>query len=206
MTGKGPSATEASYVWLCERLRGVLVDAVLAGHGADGIGSVSSQASAALYLLLMGHPVDGRGRCRSCRRPGAMLGFRRRRCRVHGEARFWLLQQPAEFLHSRLICELRLTDLPPTQSSATPMAVDDPDDTDVLPGIEPDPSDPRIEPVQTPVVSPPLPSRRRPGRGDRTPLTAGSRCTPTALDPAVFHPTIRHRPLTPAGRCFSAEA
>ncbi|MGH3987302.1 MAG: hypothetical protein ACRDTZ_08285 [Pseudonocardiaceae bacterium] len=171
MTGKEPSAPEASYAWLCERLRGVLVDTVLAGHGAEGIGSVPSQASAALYALLRGHPVDRWGRCRSCRRPGAVLGFRRRRCRVHAETRFWLLQQPTEFLHSRLVCELGLTDLSPAQSSATPTAAGDPGDTDVLPGIEPDPSDPRTEPVQTPAVPPP-PSRRYP-RAGRPDLTRG---------------------------------
>jgi hypothetical protein len=71
----------------------------------------------------MAHSVDRRGRCRSCRRPGAVLGLRRRRCRVHGEARF-CLQQPAEFLRSRLVCELGLTDLPPAQSSVTPATGD----------------------------------------------------------------------------------
>ncbi|MGH3814345.1 MAG: hypothetical protein ACRDUV_18150 [Pseudonocardiaceae bacterium] len=166
MTGKGPTASEASYAWLCERLRAVLVDAVQAGRGAaGGIGSVPCQASAALYALLMAHPVDRRGRCRSCRHPGAVLGCRRRRCRVHGEARFWLLQQPAEFLHSRLVCELGLTDLPPAQDSTSPTAARDLGDTDVVSGIEPDPSNPCTTPVQTPAIPPPLPPRRYPGAG-----------------------------------------
>ena len=106
---------------LREALHSVLVAAVEASPGAaGGIDSIQSRACAALYVLLMAHSVDRRGRCRSCRRPGAVLGLRRRRCRVHGEARFCLLQQPAEVLRSRLVCELGLTDLPPAQSSVTP--------------------------------------------------------------------------------------
>jgi hypothetical protein len=113
-----PSVSETSYALWCQRLRGVLADAVQARPDAAGeIGSVPCLASAALYALLMTHPVDRRGRCRSCRRPGAVVGFRHRRCRVHGEARFWLLQQPAEFLRSWLVCEWGLTDLPSAQHS-----------------------------------------------------------------------------------------
>ena len=56
---------------------------------------------------------------RACRRPGVVPGLGRRRCRVHGQARFWLLQQPAEFLSSRLVSELGLTPLPPAQRGAT---------------------------------------------------------------------------------------
>jgi hypothetical protein len=110
---------------LREALHSVLVAAVEAWPGAaGGIDSIQSRACAALYVLLMAHSVDRRGRCRSCRRPGAVLGLRHRRCRVHGEARFCLLQQPAEFLRSRLVCELGLTDLPPAQGSATPATGD----------------------------------------------------------------------------------
>lgn len=148
---------------LREALRGVLVAAVESGPGAGGgIDSIQFRACAALYALLMAHPVDRWGRCRSCRRSGAVLGLRRHRCRVHGAARFWLLQQPAEFLRSRLVCELGLTELPPTQDSATSGQLGD---TDVLPRVEPDPSDRRTGPRQTPVVSPPLPPRRFPRAG-----------------------------------------
>ncbi|MDQ3762634.1 MAG: hypothetical protein M3460_13500 [Actinomycetota bacterium] len=87
-SGKGSSVYQTSYALLCQKLRGVLVEKVQAGCGAvDGIDSVLRRASAALYMLLMDHPVDRRGRCRSCRRPGAVFGFRRRHCRVHGEVR-----------------------------------------------------------------------------------------------------------------------
>ncbi|MBV8994046.1 MAG: hypothetical protein JO115_11085 [Pseudonocardiales bacterium] len=165
-----PSECEISYALLCQRLRGALENAVLVGHGADGIGSVPCQASAALYMLLMGHPVDRRGRCRSCRRSGAVLGFRRCRCRVYGETRFWLLQQPAEFLHSRLVCELGLTDRPPAQDSPTRTAARNRGDADVLPRVEPGTSDLGTEPSQTPTVPPSPPPQRRPwaGRSDPT--------------------------------------
>ncbi|MGH3901122.1 MAG: hypothetical protein ACRDTA_23310, partial [Pseudonocardiaceae bacterium] len=135
-------------------LRAALRAAVESGPGSEGgIDSIQHRACAALYVLVTAHSVDRRGRCRLCRHPGAVFGFRRRHCRVHGEARVWL-GQPEWFLRSRLINELGLTDVPPAQDSATPTAAGDPGDTDVMPGIEPDPSDPRSEPVQTPAVPP----------------------------------------------------
>ncbi|MGH3871120.1 MAG: hypothetical protein ACRDSR_06310 [Pseudonocardiaceae bacterium] len=119
MTNRGSNLPEISYALLCQRLRGVLVDTIQARPGAaGGIDSLACQAIAALYALLMAHPVDRRGRCRSCRRPGAVLGFRRRYCRVHGAARVWF-QQPEWFLHSRLVSELGLTDVPSEQGNAT---------------------------------------------------------------------------------------
>jgi len=50
------------------------------------------RVSGALYALLLTHPVDQQGRCRLCRRPGAVLGLPRRRCGVHREASYWLRQ------------------------------------------------------------------------------------------------------------------
>ena len=95
---------------LGEALRGVLLAAVKCRSSAmGGMDSIHVRACAALYVLLMEHSMDQRSRCRSCRRPGAMLGWRRRRCRVHSEARLWL-RQPATFLHSRLAHELGLSD------------------------------------------------------------------------------------------------
>lgn len=80
-------------------LRGVLRAAVESpSDAAGGIGSVPCRASAALYFLLADHAVDRQGRCRSCWRPGAVFGLRRRLCRVHLKAEFWL-RQPTEFLH-----------------------------------------------------------------------------------------------------------
>jgi hypothetical protein len=51
-----------------------------------------------LYTLLLDHPLDQRGRCRSCRRSGAMIGLRRRPCRIYLRASYWLLRQPDEAL------------------------------------------------------------------------------------------------------------
>ncbi len=110
---------------LRKALHGVLVAAVESGPGtAGGIDSIQSRACAALYALLMAHTVDRRGRCWSCRRWGAVMGLPRRRCRVRGAARFWLLQQPTELMRSQLVCEWGLTDLPPAQHSATPAAAE----------------------------------------------------------------------------------
>ncbi|MGH3899587.1 MAG: hypothetical protein ACRDTA_15370 [Pseudonocardiaceae bacterium] len=134
---------------LREVLRGVLSAAVELGPGAvGGIGSLQCRVFATLYVLLGAHAVDRRGRCWLCRRSGAVFGFRRRRCRVHGAASVWL-QQPEWFLRSRLISELGLTDPPPAQGSTTPTAAGDVgdvgDDTDVVPRIKPDPSDSRAD-------------------------------------------------------------
>jgi hypothetical protein len=85
------SVHQTSYDLMCRVLRQGLRDAVQAGPGAaGGIGTVECQAVAALYLLLMDHPMDRRGRCRSCRRPGAVFGPRWRHCRVHGKAKLCL--------------------------------------------------------------------------------------------------------------------
>lgn len=53
-------------------------------------------------MLLMDHPIDRRGPCGSCRRPGAVFGPRWRRCRVYGKANVWL-HQPDEALLLRLL-------------------------------------------------------------------------------------------------------
>lgn len=63
---------------------------------AGGFDSIQYRACAVLYSLLLDHPLDQRGRCRSCRRSGAMIGLRRRPCRIHLRARYWLLRQPDE--------------------------------------------------------------------------------------------------------------
>lgn len=80
---------------LCGVLRAAIEESP---DAAEGLGSVPDRAAAALYFLLMDHSVDRDGRCRSCRRPGAAFGSRRRRCRVHMKAAFWLLQpRPPQF-------------------------------------------------------------------------------------------------------------
>lgn len=100
-----PTVYCTGHQLICELLRGVLRDAVQAGPGAaGGIGSVECQAVATLYLLLMDHPIDPRGRCRSCRRPGRVFGPRWRRCRVHAKAIVWLVQSD-EALLLRLLAD-----------------------------------------------------------------------------------------------------
>lgn len=146
-------------------LRDVLLAATTFKPAAGGAtDSIQFRACAVLYLLLCDHSVDQRGRCRSCGRSGGLLGLRRRRCRVHVKADYWL-RQPAELLHCLLARELGLTDLPPAHDSATHLAAGDLGDTDVLSSVEPDFTDPRTEPRQIPAIPPPLSSRRFPGAG-----------------------------------------
>ena len=103
MASNGPTVYETTY----NLLREVLCDVLRAAVGSDrGVGrwtnSVPWRACAALYWLLESHPVDRRGRCRSCRRPGAVLGRARRRCQVRVTASYWL-HQPDEQLLLRLL-------------------------------------------------------------------------------------------------------
>ncbi|MGH3833206.1 MAG: hypothetical protein ACRDRS_22695 [Pseudonocardiaceae bacterium] len=88
----GRPIDQTSYEFMCTMLCQVLAEGIRAGLGADGVGSVRCRVSGALYAVLKDHPVDERGRCRSCRRPGAVLGLRRRRCAVHLAAHYWLRQ------------------------------------------------------------------------------------------------------------------
>ncbi len=167
MIRKGPSVDQASYDLTCRMLRGALLDAVQAGPEAmSGIGSVQLRASAALYGLLLDHPIDKPGRCRSCRPPGALFGWRRRRCRVHIKAAYWLHQQNVPFLLSQLAGELRRT--------ATGAPATNRDAADVLPRIELDVGIPPTQPSQAPAVSPPLPPQRFPRAGRPDPTHGGT--------------------------------
>jgi hypothetical protein len=104
------SAYQASYNVTCEALRKVLRDAGQVDAGqVDSVSGVPWRFCAALYSLLLDHPVDHRGRCRSCRRPGAVLGFRRRRCQVHRLAYFYL-RESSDFLRSHVARELDTPD------------------------------------------------------------------------------------------------
>ncbi|MGH3907083.1 MAG: hypothetical protein ACRDTE_23345 [Pseudonocardiaceae bacterium] len=111
------------------------------------------------------------GVCCSCRRPGAMVGRRRRRCRVYPVAQYWLHQPGTALLVSNLAAELGLS-FPPAPSSA-PVAgsgLDRPgvtvtrreqptdrgvpaDLVEVLPRVAADPESAPIT-AQSPVVSP----------------------------------------------------
>lgn len=103
------SAHQTSYQLLCQMLRGALRDTVRSTRdGSGGISSVGCRAVAVLYGLLLDHPVDRRGRCRSCRRPGEVLGLRRRRCRVHRKTHFYLHHPDDAFLLGHLAREVGL--------------------------------------------------------------------------------------------------
>ncbi|MDQ3765064.1 MAG: hypothetical protein M3460_27225 [Actinomycetota bacterium] len=87
---------------LCCELRAVVKSGSLE---AGGTGSVGCRACVVLYLLLSDHTVDRRGRCRSCRRSVAVLMQRRRECRIHVRASFWL-RQPDDVVLRHLAQEL----------------------------------------------------------------------------------------------------
>lgn len=71
------------------------------------------RTSAALYVLLRAHPVDTRGRCRSCRGRGGLPGRRRRVCRVYLAARYYLHQPDNVVLrHVATELEQQFTDVP----------------------------------------------------------------------------------------------
>lgn len=72
------------------------------------MGSDLFRACAALYGLLLDHPIDEWGRCRSCRRPGLVLGARWQSCRVYRKAKLCLHQPDDVLLLSLLAHELGL--------------------------------------------------------------------------------------------------
>jgi len=102
------SVRQVNHRLMSDALRDVLLTAVGSAPDADGgVGSIQCRACAVLYLLLHDHQVDQRGHCRSCRRPGAIFGQRRRRCRIHLAAKHWL-RHPDTFLLTQLTHELGL--------------------------------------------------------------------------------------------------
>jgi hypothetical protein len=184
---------EISYLLLCQRLRGVLVDAVQADRCAEGgLDSIPHRASAALYSLLADHAVDRRGRCRSCRRPGSLLGLPRRHCRVRGAADMWL-RLPAELLESFLASTLGLIPDSAAEAGRTLAAtVSERGAIDALAATEP--SQPLTRPpahsgfacpsterrTQTPAVPPLLPPHRFPRAGRSDPTHGGAGVHPDA--------------------------
>ncbi len=121
-----PSVHQTSY----DRLRGMLRGTVRAAVGSGpGDCSIECRASAALDSLLAAHPVDGQGRCWSCRGPG-WLGRRPRVCVVFRKVHYWL-RQPTERVRADLAAELGV-DL------AAPPGAADPEATEVLPRVTDD--------------------------------------------------------------------
>jgi hypothetical protein len=89
------TVNQTSYRLICGALRGILRQAARVDPTAGKeIDSILYRASAVLYELLLDHPIDRRGRCRSCRRPGARITLRRRTCLIHLRASYGLLRQP----------------------------------------------------------------------------------------------------------------
>jgi hypothetical protein len=177
------SVHQRSYDLLCRALRRILHDAVQAGPGAaGGIGTIECQAVATLYLLLLDHPIDRQGRCRSCRRPGAVFGSRWRRCRVHIKANLCLHQLDEVLMLSLLSHELGLATASQSATGAAPgpAPASDPDDTDVLPAIEPDVSVPSQTPVVPPTPTAPAgrPELDHDGIGEHSPNDPGPAVAP----------------------------
>jgi hypothetical protein len=100
VTSTGRTVDQTSHRLVREALR----ETVRAGPGAgERVGSIRYRASAVLYLLLLDHPIDERGRCRSC--PDVTIGLRSRPCHIHVRASDWLLHHPDEALLSHLARE-----------------------------------------------------------------------------------------------------
>ena len=122
---------QTEHELLREMLRRFLVAEMQSSRGAGQCGRVVCGAVAALDSLLAAHPVDRRGRCRSCQCPG-WPGRRPRMCLVYVEAHYWL-RQPTHRVQAHLSGELGV-DIPPLPDAADPGA------TEVLSRVEPDQS------------------------------------------------------------------
>lgn len=164
-------ATEKTHD-MQDALRDVLIATVRSGPvGESGTDSIQYRACAVLYLLLCDHPVDGQGRCQRCRRRGAVLGRRRRECRIYLAASFWL-RQPDEVVLGHFASELDHRRVPvrgtrrrPERCSTTRVVpADDPDATEVLSRIYVDPCTHSLQTlsVQTPLCRPGGASPTRP--------------------------------------------
>lgn len=136
-----PTVYQTEHGLLCEVMRSFLVGEVQSSRGVGRSGG----AAAALYSLLIAHPVDQQGRCRSCRGPG-WLRRRRRVCMVFQKAHYWL-RLPSHRVIIHLASDLGVN-VPQLSDVA------DPDATDVLPRIELETGDPPTQSLQTPAVSP----------------------------------------------------
>ncbi|MGH4014431.1 MAG: hypothetical protein ACRDSL_11005 [Pseudonocardiaceae bacterium] len=215
MISEGPSVYQTTQAMVRRELREGLLD-VGGWPGSGGFGSVVYRAAAGLYALLLEHSVDRRGCCCSCRRPGAVVGRSRRRCRIYPVAQHWLHQPRTALLVSSLVTELGLSVTPPSVAGSGPdrpgftvtgrareettdtVVPADLDDTEERPRIVPDP-DHRTNTAQSLAVPPSasLPAES-PGRGGRNRITLGPGSTPTALGPAVAHLVNVHPRTDPA--------
>ena len=119
-----PTRYQTEHGLLREMLRRFLVATAQSPPGGAGCDQVVCGAVAALDSLLAAHPVDRRGRCRSCRRR-RLLG--RGVCLVYVKAHYWL-RQPAHRVQAHLVSELGV-------DVAAPSGAGDPEATKVLTGV-----------------------------------------------------------------------
>lgn len=158
MTSRYRSVDQTSHRLVCEALR----ESVRAGLGAFGrVGSIRYRASAVLYLLLLEHSIDWRGRCFSC--PGVMIGLRPRPCQIHLRASDWLLHHFPEVLLSHLAREFGAGSVPSSGAAGasrwpglTVRARTDPGEIDSGSRAA---GESRTDLLRTPVVPFPLPVR-----------------------------------------------
>jgi hypothetical protein len=114
VTSSGRSVDQTSYRLVCEAPREIM----RAGPGSLGrVGSIRYRASAVLYLLLLDHPIDWRGRCRFC--PGVMIGLRPRPCQIHFRASDWLPHHSHEVVLSHLAREVGAGSVPACGAAGT---------------------------------------------------------------------------------------
>lgn len=125
-----PTVYQIEHEALREVVRGFLMAKVESSRDTGEGGQVEFGAVAALDSLLAAHPVNRRGQCRSCQRPG-WLG-RRRVCLVYAQAHYWL-RQPAHRVQAHLAGEWG------AESPVSP-GVADPDVTGVLPKLAGEPT------------------------------------------------------------------
>ena len=215
MTSEGRSGYQTAHAVVRREVRASL----LAGaerNESIGFGSVAYVAAAALYALLLEHAVDRRGCCCSCRRPGALVGRRRRRCRIYLVAQQWLGRSRPRQLVPSLATELGLTvPVPPMAGAGRERpgltviprpekpadgAPADLNVTQPLTQAGPESDEWPTNP-QSPAVSPSalLPADS-PGRDSRPWITAGPGSSPR-LTPglAMAHSSIQDPPVAGAG-------
>jgi hypothetical protein len=178
------TADQMSYRLICQVLRGVLRDYAELGE----VDSQECRAVAALYTLLLEHPIDRRGRCLSCGRARMVFGCRRQ-CRIYRVTHYWLHRSTA-LLVSSLTRELGLTVPPlpitkpePDQTGPTITGRSEQDDTDESPTIEATQTDPHAPDHQAPVLPSPLsaPGSDVPGTGWPDPDHGGAGDDPDGL-------------------------
>jgi hypothetical protein len=162
MISTSRTVEQTNHRLICDALR----ETMRAGPGAvERVSSIRYRASAVLYLLLLEHPIDERGRCWSC--PGVLSGLRPRPCQIHVKASDWLLHHPDEVLRSHLAREFGAASLL-SPNVLSPRATGTPPRSGLTVKARPDPAQPPAHPG-------PLPVRefREAGRPDPAPGGAG---------------------------------